>query len=191
MGNPKGIKHDEGKILAACLKDFSLALLGVAQVATFGANKYERGNWQDVENGETRYEDAMWRHMLASRHEEYDPETDLMHEAHAAWNTLAKLELKLRRLRRVYVNDPRNAIRPVSSEDYDNWRGPGARGDSQEHAVCGGCRIRAGQDAVGSGTEPEPVLHDEPSPGTPSQERRKFFHCVEEEGDNSESRSCP
>lgn len=187
----KGIKHDAGKPLAACLMDFALALSAVAEVATFGANKYARGNWQDLAEGETRYNDAKWRHMLASRHEEYDQETSLRHEAHEAWNTLAKLELKLRRLRRVNVNDKCNAVGAVSSEDYDNRRSAGAGGDSKEHAVCGGGGVRAGQDAVGGGVEPEPVLYDESGKGTPSQERRKFFHCTEEEGDNPESRSCP
>jgi hypothetical protein len=191
MENPKGIKHDQGKPLAACLKDFSLALLKVAEVATFGANKYERGNWQDVENGETRYDDAKWRHMLASRHEEYDPETNLMHEAHEAWNTLAKLELKLRRLRRVYVNDSSNAVRPLPCEDNVGRGSSGAGGDSQKHAVRGGGGLRTGQDANRGGFEPKPVLYHQLSPGAPAERGRNFFHCNEEEGDNPTTPRCP
>jgi len=92
---------------------------------------------------------------------------------------------------RVNVNDKCDAVRPVSGEDYDNWRGAGAGGDSKEHAVCGCGGVRAGQDASGGGAIPKPVLHDESCQGTPAQERRKFFHCSEEEGDNPESCGCP
>ena len=91
-----GVKHDAGKPAAGVLADFSLALRAVAEVGTFGIIKYSRGNWQDVENGRIRYTDAMWRHLLDSRHEEIDPETSLLHEAAMVWNALARLELKMR-----------------------------------------------------------------------------------------------
>jgi hypothetical protein len=53
----------------------------------------------DVENGINRYTDAMLRHMLEefSGHD-HDEETELLHAAHTAWNALAILELKLRKL---------------------------------------------------------------------------------------------
>lgn len=91
-----GAKLDSGKPLAAMLLDFAYALQEVVEVGTYGATKYTRSGWQEVENGEERYFDAMFRHLLASRHTKYDEETGLMHLAHAAWNILATLELHYR-----------------------------------------------------------------------------------------------
>jgi hypothetical protein len=91
-----GAKLDAGKVLAGVLGDFSLALAAVAEVGTFGARKYSRGGWQSVPEGEQRYTDALWRHLLTERHESHDPDSDLLHAAHLAWNALARLELHLR-----------------------------------------------------------------------------------------------
>jgi hypothetical protein len=94
-----GSKLDKGKVMASLLEDFSLALMEIAKVSTHGAEKYTRNGWESVEDGETRYNDAAWRHRLKRKHEEMDPDSGLLHEAHEAWNVLAKLELKLRRLK--------------------------------------------------------------------------------------------
>ncbi len=75
---------------------FDQHLSAVAAVGDFGARKYSRGGWQHVPNGHERYFDALWRHLLASRHEELDPDSGLAHAAHQAWNALAVLELRLR-----------------------------------------------------------------------------------------------
>lgn len=91
-----GAKLDAHKPMAGVLHDFSLALMAVAAVGDFGAKKYSRGGWQHVPNGEDRYFDAFWRHLLASRHEDLDPDSGLLHAAHQAWNALAVLELRLR-----------------------------------------------------------------------------------------------
>lgn len=91
-----GAKLDEGKLLANILQQFSLALTEVLKVATFGANKYTRGGWQSVDNGFERYSDAMMRHYLKETQEDTDPDSGLSHEAHFAWNALARLEHKLR-----------------------------------------------------------------------------------------------
>lgn len=91
-----GAKLDDGKSLAGVLGDFSLALMAVAEVGTFGAKKYSRGGWQHVPDGNIRYYDAKWRHLLTGRHEEIDKESGLPHAAHEAWNVLARLELILR-----------------------------------------------------------------------------------------------
>lgn len=91
-----GAKLDAGKIYGGLLDDFSLALMAVAEVGTFGANKYSRGGWQSVSNGAQRYRDAMWRHLLKERHEGRDADSGLMHIAHRTWNALAELELVLR-----------------------------------------------------------------------------------------------
>jgi len=99
--NEPGAKLDSNKILVGVLSDFSLALLEVAKVGTFGTKKYSRGSWQSVPEGITRYYDAEWRHLLAERHEPIDQDSGLLHAAHKAWNSLARLELILREQKEV------------------------------------------------------------------------------------------
>lgn len=70
---------------------FANALMEVAKVGTYGATKYTEDGWKDVPNGIRRYRSALYRHMLTS--ECYDPDTNLPHMAHVAWNALAVLEL--------------------------------------------------------------------------------------------------
>ncbi|CAH9015381.1 putative phosphodiestherase [Vibrio phage 511E55-1] len=93
-----GAKLDAGKPMAGRLLGmFGGALMAVAEVGTFGAKKYTEGGWQHVEDGFKRYDDAGMRHFLKrGMGEELDPESELPHLAHEAWNALAKLELYLR-----------------------------------------------------------------------------------------------
>jgi hypothetical protein len=91
-----GAKLDAGKTKTGVLSDFARALNAVAEVGTFGANKYSRGGWQTVPNGVERYTDAMWRHLLEEPISEFDVDSGLRHAAHVAWNALARLELTLR-----------------------------------------------------------------------------------------------
>ena len=52
-------KDDEGKVQPALvIMDMPRALHAVAQVATFGAKKYEPRGWLGVPNGVARYTDA-------------------------------------------------------------------------------------------------------------------------------------
>lgn len=93
-----GFKDDFGKNrLGLLFRGFSRALWEVGLVATFGAVKYTDDGWCAVVDAERRYTDALYRHLLlASQGEELDPDSQLSHAAHAAWNALAVLELKLR-----------------------------------------------------------------------------------------------
>lgn len=91
-----GAKLDAGKIDASLLLMFGKALSAVAEVGTFGAEKYTRGGWQSVPNGIIRYTAAMLRHVLKEEYETLDSDSGLAHDAHAAWNALARLELRLR-----------------------------------------------------------------------------------------------
>lgn len=93
---PVGVKHDDGKVMGQLLGDFSRALMGVAEVGTFGAHKYTRGGWQHVPDAAQRYYDALWRHLLQANQEHADNESGLSHLEHAAWNILAVIELKKR-----------------------------------------------------------------------------------------------
>jgi len=76
----KGVKNDSGK------KDYTLlpwgALDEVVAVLAYGAEKYDRDNWQHVEK--FRYGKALLRHVIAyCRGETLDPESGLHHLAHA------------------------------------------------------------------------------------------------------------
>lgn len=81
-----GLKFDKGKLkvslitvgMAECIK-------AVAEVLTFGAQKYAANSWQYVPNARERYRDAMDRHMLAhDMGEIQDSESGLPHIYHAA-----------------------------------------------------------------------------------------------------------
>lgn len=62
---------------------------GVAEVLTFGADKYEENSWQKIDDRENRYYAALRRHIAAWRKgEELDPESGLPHLAHAACNIM-------------------------------------------------------------------------------------------------------
>lgn len=95
--NEPGFKDDGGKVLMGTLLEFPLALKAVAEVATFGVNKYTRGGWRSVPDGRVRYTDAMMRHLLDGDGVDDGPRgSGLLHEAHFVWNAIARLELRLR-----------------------------------------------------------------------------------------------
>ena len=88
-----GSKHDSGKPLMGAVPPN--ALLAVAKVLTFGAEKYGRDNWRQVESAETRYLDAALRHINAyQRGEAVDPESGESHLAHAVCSLMFMLELQ-------------------------------------------------------------------------------------------------
>lgn len=94
-----GAKLDAEKPRMELLQDFGLALMEVAKVATFGAEKYSEGGWQEVKNGIQRYSGAMQRHFYGERYSLYDPAgSGLLQAAQTAWNALARLELMLREM---------------------------------------------------------------------------------------------
>lgn len=88
-----GSKHDSGKPLMGAVPPN--ALLAVAKVLTFGAEKYGRDNWRQVASAETRYLDAALRHINAyQRGEAVDPESGESHLAHAVCSLMFMLELQ-------------------------------------------------------------------------------------------------
>jgi hypothetical protein len=94
-----GTKHDSGKpMVDLVIEGFPRALLEIAKVATFGAEKYEPGNWQYVKDGINRYRHAAGRHQLQRcMGETFDDESNLYHQAHEIWSRLAAFELELRK----------------------------------------------------------------------------------------------
>lgn len=94
-------KADKGKVNANILfEDFADALWAIAEVCTFGAQKYSRSSWRSVPNAVQRYADAKSRHLLKQymktvSDNELDDESTYTHLAHEAWGALAKLQLYL------------------------------------------------------------------------------------------------
>lgn len=120
-----GKKYDHGKspLYQGLLAYFPRALEEVANVSEFGARKYDWGDWVSVRDGETRYTNALLRHLAKEgAGETFDVESDLYHAAHVAWNALARLELFLQRQSkdtREYckLEDPEKP-KPMPAEDF-------------------------------------------------------------------------
>jgi DNA polymerase/3'-5' exonuclease PolX len=96
------VKHDAGKspVFRGVIQYFPEALKAVADVSEMGARKYSWDGWKESASFKDipRFEDALARHLVNEITEGYyDPESRLLHAAHAAWNALAKLELLLSR----------------------------------------------------------------------------------------------
>ena len=78
----EGRKFDGGKLEYGLIPP--LALKEMVKVLTFGAQKYERDNWQKVPESKRRYFDALQRHLWAWKEgEEFDHESGIHHLAHA------------------------------------------------------------------------------------------------------------
>lgn len=94
---PKHVKNDEGKPRMTLVPP--RAMLAVAECMTYGEEKYPGNDFRLVENGYNRYDDAARRHMnAADRGELVDPDSELLHLAHAASNLLMQLEILLIKL---------------------------------------------------------------------------------------------
>lgn len=94
------IKYDGGKspVFRGAISYFPRAISAVAEVSAFGAStKYAWKGWEGLSDGYNRYSDAMVRHLMYEGQEEVlDPDSGLLHAAHAAWNALARLELLIK-----------------------------------------------------------------------------------------------
>lgn len=88
----EGTKHDKGKIRPGLIPPNVIE--AIAEVLTYGAEKYSPDNWKQVEP--ERYNDALWRHYIAwKKGEEKDSESNLFHAAHFATNALFLLYFEL------------------------------------------------------------------------------------------------
>lgn len=90
-----GAKLDAGKPkYMFVLQSFPDALAAVNEVGEYGAEKYSPDGWRHVSEGIVRYSNALVRHMTPK-----DPrdKSGLHHDAMAAWNALARLQLRIER----------------------------------------------------------------------------------------------
>ena len=89
-----GIKYDSEKPKMNLLPP--KAIVEVAKVLTFGAQKYDAENWRKLDDLQNRYTAGALRHIFAHMDgEKLDPETGLSHMAHALCCLLFKLEIEL------------------------------------------------------------------------------------------------
>jgi len=78
-----GVKYDSGKLRMELIPPEAIEAL--AEVITYGANKYSDDNWKKV--SKDRYIGALMRHLNAYRKGElYDDESGLTHMAHILTN---------------------------------------------------------------------------------------------------------
>jgi len=101
-----GAKLDSDKIDLSLLLLFARALRELSRVGDYGQEKYSRGGFLEVPNGEQRYTAAMLRHLFEeAQGKVYDDDPYLAttrfagtirHDVQVLWNAAARLELKLR-----------------------------------------------------------------------------------------------
>jgi hypothetical protein len=102
-----GAKLDAGKapIFQGVLDYFPRAVMKVADLSWYGANKYSWKGWESVADGFNRYKNAAGRHTIKQAIEgawdldvKNDPKFpgEILHQTQVVWNELAALELMLR-----------------------------------------------------------------------------------------------
>ena len=89
-----GRKFDGGKPRYGLLPPKALRM--TAEILTFGAEKYEVGNWMKVPDAQNRYFDALQRHLWSWKEgEQNDPESGKNHLSHAMCCLMFLLERDL------------------------------------------------------------------------------------------------
>jgi hypothetical protein len=102
---PIGRKFDSEKPMMQLLP--SKALVEVSKVLSFGANKYGKENWRELDNLQDRYTGGALRHIFAHMDDEFkDPETNYSHLAHAVCGLLFKLEIELEKDKEERLREP-------------------------------------------------------------------------------------
>jgi len=71
----------------------------IAKVYTAGARKYGPHNWENLSDGYERYKGAMLRHLTeVEKGNDIDSETGCLHAAKVAWNAIAMLHFKMKKM---------------------------------------------------------------------------------------------
>lgn len=89
----EALRYNAGKPELSYLLSLPKAVEALAKVFSQGAAKYTRGNWLLGGKPDEEYLDSCLRHLFASEHEDFDPDTGCLHVAHAVWNLCALIEL--------------------------------------------------------------------------------------------------
>lgn len=98
MSTDAGVKLDADKVpMWDVMQRFSNALTRLGEHTAKGDAKYTPGGWLAVPNAESRYRNAMMRHVLAVMHGEVIDEDGNNHMDAILWNTMVLVELRERR----------------------------------------------------------------------------------------------
>lgn len=134
----EGKKYDSEKPMMQLLP--SKALVEVSKVLSFGANKYGKENWRELDDLQDRYTGGVLRHIFAHMDDEFkDPETNYSHLAHAVCGLLFKLEIELekdkeKRLREPVSNEHRKGDSPSKPQFFSpTYRGFEQHNDCQTY----------------------------------------------------------
>jgi len=91
MGTKIGLKDDKGKVMVHLV--LPNTIIGMGEVLTFGAEKYEPNTWQNVKEPEDTHYAALMRHLLSWRNGEcLDKESGLSHMKHVLTNAMFLLD---------------------------------------------------------------------------------------------------
>jgi len=102
-------KHDTGKLRYSLVPP--IAIKAIADILTFGAEKYAANSWQTIHNGEERYLDALYRHLEAYRSgETFDKESSKTHLSHAITNVAFLLHFEQERIRQLNLKEQHETI---------------------------------------------------------------------------------
>lgn len=89
----QAMRFNEGKPELGYLLDFPHAIVGMASVAAFGAEKYERDNWKKGLPA-NQVINSLLRHLTSLKAGEVeDLESGLLHTSHITWNAMALAEM--------------------------------------------------------------------------------------------------
>ena len=92
------------------------SMLEISKVLTFGAEKYDEGNWRHLANLQNRYSGGALRHIFSHLDGELkDDETNYSHLAHAICCLLFKLEIELEK-----DSEEERLREPVSGEHRES-----------------------------------------------------------------------
>jgi len=92
----KAMRFNEGKVPMGHVLDYPRAMAELAKVADYGANKYDRGNFQRGQKASVTI-DCMMRHLWKWWcGEDYDPESMCHHLGHVVWNVMVLCEDMMR-----------------------------------------------------------------------------------------------
>lgn len=101
----QGKKDTKGKVRMELLP--MEALRSVAEILTFGAEKYGANNWQNIDDGYNLFWGALLRHKtLKDMGEEFDKESGKPHDAHIACNALFMLYYSLQKQKELKEKPP-------------------------------------------------------------------------------------
>jgi hypothetical protein len=143
------VKFDAGKapIARGFLSYFPRAIEAVATVSQAGYEKYKKwAGWREVEDAETRYRDALARHLLSDDvYDNGEGGTGCMHLAQVAWNALALLDLYLEKHPQAPLRAPLITMKQRIAPLPESFR---AREEQVDRII--------GQDLPDPGQEPAP-----------------------------------